>query len=807
MSSGSGRVAPPQATRPDAGVVPVPELIAIVAAAVLLWYLLGPVLAAVLTAAIAGSSASLSLLVERDDQSGERGRLAPVMRWLRWPLILLVIGLAVAAWFRLQRLSGLPEFRTYVVLYVLACPVGGLLLIWRLLAAGKRETAPVKEAQDADQAGTADVVPFHRSIAAVGGLVVGIFWAVSLLIVSWFVRLGLLTSQPYIERSLPPGASPSAFARFSVAVLAGLLHRIQQAPLGHLLSERVWPLLVAGVGLFSGSLIGFAIIGAIRPVLMVSSATAPQGAEPAPSNRRALTLPGELRLIRLGLLGVAVVVTLVASGRTWLALHPTPPDRSESETVVSDEELLRLLTEQDPRWNPDNRQVADAVREADACLGNLGLRIDFEMPFASARLTAAGDTVRLAFMQVNPADSRTVAKALDQAKGSCIVEWQAPYFRAIAVAAREPRVGDASTSYSLAVPARDGLPSRGPRYLFSVSRGWFLAATSEMGSKATLDQVLPGVFRHLDTELGTRFSARTGSARPPPSCRAVSPRLSDGSPLAIRDLAAVVTVHNLACGRDGASLPDQMADPFASDRGLLPPPKVAAAWKDTAVRRGVLRLLTSTLERPGKATADRVTYRLGDAAVAFTRSADPDPMHDGLRWSAFVTRCRKARPGIRKWCDADPGYEERGRTTGEAGALGSVAWTRTIQDVDCSTTGHGLEVDAEQYGDVTGDGKPEAFVAVACVPVTSSWPQRLEVFDGASDPSNPRRLATLLGYDDGTDERGLRIASITVAGRTVVVKSLGYHLDDPNAAGPRYHVHDSFTWDGGRFVRGPRKIS
>jgi hypothetical protein len=806
LSSGSGRGTPPHGSRPDAGVVPIPEIPAIVAGAVMLWYLLGPAISGVLVAVIALSTAFLSFLFERDDEPAGRRRLARVGRRLRWPLILLIVGLAGSVSFRMRQLSGLPEFRALLVLYVIAVPVGGSLLVWRLLTVGKRDASPPKEPREPAPAGEASVVPFDRSIAAVGGLVIGVFWAVSLLALSWFVRLGLLTSQLRIEQPLPQGAS--AFARFSASWLRSMLNGIQQAPLGHLLPERFWPLLVAGAGLLGGFLIGFAIIGAIRPVLTVSSEASQKDAEPAAPSRRALVLPVELRLVRLGLLCIAFLVALVASDRTRLALNPTPPDRSEVEAAVPDEDLLRLLTEQDPRWNPDSRRVVDAVLDADACIGRLGHRIDLELPFGSARLAAGGDTLRLAFTQVSPDDSPTVVKALGQAAGSCVFGWQAPYLRAIAVAARGPEVGDGSARFSLRVPARDGLPSRGPRYLFSVSRGWLLVAASEKGSKATLDHVLPSVFRHMDAELGTGFSARTPSERPSPSpCRAVSSRLADGSPLAIRDLAAVVTVHNLACERDGLSLSNEMTDPFASDPGLLTPPKVVAAWKDGAVRSSMLRLLSSTLERPGQATARRITYRLDNAAVVFTRTTDPDLERNTLLWSSFVTRCRQARPGIRNWCEADPDYDERDRPAGEAGALGSVDWARTIRDVDCSTTGHGLEVDAVQYGDVTGDGKPEAFVAVACVPVTSSWPEQLKVFDGASDPSKPRRIATLLGYDDGTDGRGLRIASITVTGRNVVVKSLGYHPDDPNAAAPRYHVQDSFTWDGDHFVRGPRKVS
>jgi len=150
-----------------------------------------------------------------------------------------------------------------------------------------------------------------------------------------------------------------------------------------------------------------------------------------------------------------------------------------------------------------------------------------------------------------------------------------------------------------------------------------------------------------------------------------------------------------------------------------------------------------------------------------------------------------------------------------------VDWTKVVTETDLgcndTTLGHvgpnlGVLVDEKQFADVTGDGKEEAFVAVACVASTSSWPDRFEVFDGASDPAHPRRIATLLDYQDGTDERGLRIGrnvgipqSITISGRTVTVVSLGYAPTDPDCC-PSRQITDTFTWNGSDFTRGSRSV-
>ena len=153
--------------------------------------------------------------------------------------------------------------------------------------------------------------------------------------------------------------------------------------------------------------------------------------------------------------------------------------------------------------------------------------------------------------------------------------------------------------------------------------------------------------------------------------------------------------------------------------------------------------------------------------------------------------------------------------------LGKVDWTKVVTETDLgcndTTLGHvgpnlGVLVDEKQFADVTGDGKEEAFVAVACVASTSSWPDRLEVFDGASDPAHPRLIATLLDYKDGADERGLRIGSnvgipqsITISGRTVTVVSLGYAPTDPDCC-PSRQITDTFTWNGSSFTRGSRSM-
>jgi hypothetical protein len=156
-------------------------------------------------------------------------------------------------------------------------------------------------------------------------------------------------------------------------------------------------------------------------------------------------------------------------------------------------------------------------------------------------------------------------------------------------------------------------------------------------------------------------------------------------------------------------------------------------------------------------------------------------------------------------CEGVPDVEEASGTAASPSTgspLDGVDLARAVR-LDCSQAGGPAQVDEQAFGDVNDDGIDDAVVAAACTASTSSWPDRVEVFDGASpDPAHPRRLATLLDDGDGTDERGVRVQGIRIRGTTVTVTSTGYLAADPNAA-PSQRVVDTFTWDGDGF--GPRR--
>jgi hypothetical protein len=238
-----------------------------------------------------------------------------------------------------------------------------------------------------------------------------------------------------------------------------------------------------------------------------------------------------------------------------------------------------------------------------------------------------------------------------------------------------------------------------------------------------------------------------------------------------------------------------MSDSFLTDAGTLPARKVIATWKGREPA-----LIAAALEQTGDEAAGRLMYRIGDSVVTIQRAE-----YEVASWLSLIARCRSSVSEIREFCDP-----------GARGELSKANWPKILMDdLGCKDNqkyewdNTRVEMRIERYANVTGDGKPEAFIAASCIPVryaTSSWANQVEVFDGSSDPLHPSRLDILLNYNDGTDDRGLRVRFIIVAGRTVTVDSLAHRPEDGNAMFS-WRVQDTFSWQAGRFVRGKRYLT
>lgn len=137
-----------------------------------------------------------------------------------------------------------------------------------------------------------------------------------------------------------------------------------------------------------------------------------------------------------------------------------------------------------------------------------------------------------------------------------------------------------------------------------------------------------------------------------------------------------------------------------------------------------------------------------------------------------------------------------------------VDWRRVAGgDVDCHLPGLGLESPVVRYHDVTGDGFPDPFVALRCRTGDSSAFDQLEVFDGASDPTNPRRLGILIRAPLSHDypvaiQTGMKIESLSFAGSLVTIVGKMYEPRD-SVACPSISATQTDTWSGAAFDRGP----
>ena len=83
----------------------------------------------------------------------------------------------------------------------------------------------------------------------------------------------------------------------------------------------------------------------------------------------------------------------------------------------------------------------------------------------------------------------------------------------------------------------------------------------------------------------------------------------------------------------------------------------------------------------------------------------------------------------------------------------------------------------------------------------------LSVYDGAAGTAHPRRIATLLDYDDGVNAWGLRQIDLRETKLDTLVADSLVFADSDASCCPSYKVVDRWSWDGSRFRRGPRSVS
>jgi hypothetical protein len=132
--------------------------------------------------------------------------------------------------------------------------------------------------------------------------------------------------------------------------------------------------------------------------------------------------------------------------------------------------------------------------------------------------------------------------------------------------------------------------------------------------------------------------------------------------------------------------------------------------------------------------------------------------------------------------------------------LGGVDWLRVIGPrLGCGTHVEMYTIPVEH--DITGDGTPDTFVTLDCYTGNSSYPDHVEVYDGASSPAAPRLLGVL------TNDVALHLsAGCMTFGRNSVTLHGHVHADGDPAGLPSLIGIRTAHWTGGAMHVGPMTV-
>lgn len=147
----------------------------------------------------------------------------------------------------------------------------------------------------------------------------------------------------------------------------------------------------------------------------------------------------------------------------------------------------------------------------------------------------------------------------------------------------------------------------------------------------------------------------------------------------------------------------------------------------------------------------------------------------------------------------------RGAPTGEedqlAGRGDRADWQKLV--TACPDSGQRVIVQKVVTADVTGDGTYDALVARSCSVRSSYWPSTVEVFDGASPSTAPRRVSILL-KDVGAADRPW-LTSLRVTGSIVTVAANGVGRTGAQSC-PDQSLTYRYTVLGGAVQRTAREV-
>ncbi|WIM93187.1 hypothetical protein ACTOB_005158 [Actinoplanes oblitus] len=130
-----------------------------------------------------------------------------------------------------------------------------------------------------------------------------------------------------------------------------------------------------------------------------------------------------------------------------------------------------------------------------------------------------------------------------------------------------------------------------------------------------------------------------------------------------------------------------------------------------------------------------------------------------------------------------------------AGLGADADWKKFIEKCDAPQK---VMIQKVVTADVNGDGTFDALVAHACSPITSYWPTVVDVFDGASSSSKPKRLGTLL-QDVGPDDMPY-LDTLKVRKGVVTIEAYGVDKETDASCPSIYYTYE-YKYTGAKFAR------
>jgi hypothetical protein len=496
-----------------------------------------------------------------------------------------------------------------------------------------------------------------------------------------------------------------------------------------------------------------------------------------------------LRLVLLAaVLASSVLITLHLSS----AGHRASPDRRSRRPDIHTTPGLLSLFPNVPNIKKDYTQIVeDGKPEWNPCVDIASIPRTLT-PIVQAGYEAPdGTTATIELAELLHSDAPLLVNAIRHQPPECTLtgytKTEVGLEGGIQTRIDAPPMGDASTEYRstdlpYSMAERRPIPpamKTGGLRIAAVSGDWYIATRAgedkpENNADRLYDQALPTIFAALNDRLGTAFHYQSGSAVDA-RCGRIADHLSSGRPIPGPLYASVIMVHDAACRSEYATITQTMSPSVQINDRTVDRTTAESLLRSS---KGSLSAIRLTLESIGDdSTSGTVYYRYGKTTILISQAgAVLAYLTTGRSTAAFAARDNR---------------------------LKAVDWTMVAKhDLKCPEFTLGPEASSEfpaRAYDLTGDGVADEIVDMDCRTGDGSSDDQIEVFDGTSPPSAPRRLGVLTAIGDG-----VRTRSISMSGRTVTIKGAIATPDGP-AGCPKISTTQRITWNGVTFSFGTLK--